>query len=60
VVVLGGQGDGVDGDQLVACVAGRVSPHKRIRAVRFTDALPRSPSGKLLRRVLSDQDRQTV
>jgi acyl-coenzyme A synthetase/AMP-(fatty) acid ligase len=50
----------VDADQLLAWVAERVEPHKRIRAVRFADAVPRTPSGKLLRRVLLDQDRQTV
>jgi acyl-CoA synthetase (AMP-forming)/AMP-acid ligase II len=50
----------VDGEQLVAWVAERVTPHKRLRAVRFADALPRTPSGKLLRRVLTEQDRQAV
>jgi acyl-CoA synthetase (AMP-forming)/AMP-acid ligase II len=50
----------VDGEALMAWVAERVAPHKRIRAVRFVDAVPRTPSGKLLRRVLVDQDRQRV
>jgi acyl-CoA synthetase (AMP-forming)/AMP-acid ligase II len=50
----------VDGEALMAWVAERVAPHKRIRAVRFADAVPRTPSGKLLRRVLVDQDRQRV
>ena len=45
---------------LLAWVAERVAPHKRVRAVRFADAIPRTPSGKLLRRALRDQDRQTV
>jgi acyl-coenzyme A synthetase/AMP-(fatty) acid ligase len=49
-----------DPDELVAWVAGRVAPHKRVRAIRFADAIPRTPSGKLLRRTLRDQDRQTV
>jgi acyl-CoA synthetase (AMP-forming)/AMP-acid ligase II len=48
----------VDGEQLMAWVAARVAPHKRLRAVRFAEAVPRTPSGKLLRRVLVDQDRQ--
>jgi acyl-CoA synthetase (AMP-forming)/AMP-acid ligase II len=48
------------GERLLAWVAERVEPHKRIRAVRFADAIPRTPSGKLLRRQLLDQDRQTV
>jgi acyl-CoA synthetase (AMP-forming)/AMP-acid ligase II len=50
----------VDGEELMAWVAARVAPHKRLRAVRFADAVPRTPSGKLLRRVLADQDRHRV
>jgi acyl-CoA synthetase (AMP-forming)/AMP-acid ligase II len=38
-------------------VAERVAPYKRIRAVRRVDVLPRSPSGKLLRRVLVEGER---
>jgi acyl-CoA synthetase (AMP-forming)/AMP-acid ligase II len=50
----------VDADELIAWVADRVAPHKRIRAVHLVDAIPRTASGKLLRRVLIDQDRQRV
>jgi acyl-coenzyme A synthetase/AMP-(fatty) acid ligase len=50
----------LDGDALLAWVAERVAPHKRLRAVRFAEAIPRTPSGKLLRRVLLDRDRQRV
>jgi acyl-CoA synthetase (AMP-forming)/AMP-acid ligase II len=42
----------VDGEALMAWVAERVAPCKRVRAVRFADALPRTPSGKLLRRLI--------
>ena len=35
----------------MAWVAARVAPYKRIRAVRFVDAIPRTPAGKILRRV---------
>jgi acyl-CoA synthetase (AMP-forming)/AMP-acid ligase II len=42
---------------LVAWVAERVSPYKRIQAIRFADAIPRTPSGKVLRRVLVTEDR---
>jgi acyl-CoA synthetase (AMP-forming)/AMP-acid ligase II len=38
---------------LLAWFAERVSPYKRIRAVRFTDSIPRTPSGKVLRRLLA-------
>jgi acyl-CoA synthetase (AMP-forming)/AMP-acid ligase II len=44
-------------DELVTHVAERVAPYKRVRAVRLTDAVPRSPSGKLLRRVLVEAER---
>jgi acyl-coenzyme A synthetase/AMP-(fatty) acid ligase len=33
-------------------VAGQVAPYKRVRLVEFTDSIPRSPSGKILRRLL--------
>ncbi len=46
--------DELDGDALMAWVAERVAPYKRIRAVEVLDALPRSPSGKILRRLLRD------
>jgi acyl-CoA synthetase (AMP-forming)/AMP-acid ligase II len=59
VAIVVPRGD-VEADELIAWVAERVAPHKRIRAVRFTDAVPRTPSGKLLRRVLVDLDRQTA
>jgi acyl-CoA synthetase (AMP-forming)/AMP-acid ligase II len=45
------------GDAVMAWVAERVSPHKRIRHVVFTDQIPKSPSGKILRRVLLDRER---
>jgi acyl-CoA synthetase (AMP-forming)/AMP-acid ligase II len=44
-------------DELLQFVHARVSPHKRVRALRFVDAIPKSASGKILRRVLIAQDR---
>ena len=43
-------------DELMQFVQGHVSPQKRIRALRFVDVIPKSPSGKILRRVLVAQD----
>jgi acyl-CoA synthetase (AMP-forming)/AMP-acid ligase II len=40
-------------EELLAWVADRVEPHKRLHAVRLAGAIPRTPSGKLLRRALS-------
>ena len=45
--------------QLIAWVAGRVSPHKRIRAVTLISEIPRTPSGKIMRRLLIGADRGT-
>ena len=59
-VVVPRPGADPDPEELLAWVAERVAPHKRLRAVRFAEALPRTPSGKLLRRTLQDQDRQAV
>jgi acyl-CoA synthetase (AMP-forming)/AMP-acid ligase II len=45
-------------ESLMAWVAGRVAPHKRIRHVEFIDQIPKSASGKILRRVLMDRERE--
>lgn len=42
----------VDADDIMGFVAARVSPHKKVRAVEFVAAIPKSPSGKILRREL--------
>jgi acyl-coenzyme A synthetase/AMP-(fatty) acid ligase len=34
-------------------VAERVAPHKKVRDVVFVDEIPRSATGKILRRVLA-------
>ncbi|HMA26676.1 MAG: AMP-binding protein [Solirubrobacterales bacterium] len=47
--------DGLDPEELLAYVAERVAPYKRIREVEFVDEIPKSPSGKILRRLLRDQ-----
>jgi len=44
-------------EALLAYVAERVAPYKKIRAVEVVDAIPRSPSGKILRRVLREHER---
>ena len=43
--------------EIMAWVAERVAPHKKIRRVQFVDQVPKSASGKILRRVLIDQER---
>ncbi len=44
-------------EAIMGWVAGRVAPHKRIRHLEFIDQIPKSASGKILRRVLMDRDR---
>jgi acyl-CoA synthetase (AMP-forming)/AMP-acid ligase II len=45
-------------DDLMTYVAERVAPYKRLRAVRITPSVPRSASGKLLRRALVEAERE--
>jgi acyl-CoA synthetase (AMP-forming)/AMP-acid ligase II len=52
--------DALEAEDLMAWVAARVAPYKRIRAVRFVDAIPRTPAGKILRRALVEHERQAV
>jgi acyl-CoA synthetase (AMP-forming)/AMP-acid ligase II len=47
--------NGVDPEKLVEWVAERVAPYERIRRVEVVEELPRSPTGKLLRRVLRER-----
>jgi acyl-CoA synthetase (AMP-forming)/AMP-acid ligase II len=42
-------------EDLMTFVAGRVAHYKRIRRLDFIDAIPKSPSGKILRRLLRDR-----
>jgi len=51
-VVLRGDASAAD---VMAYVAERVASYKRIRAVEVIDAIPKSPSGKILRRVLRER-----
>jgi acyl-CoA synthetase (AMP-forming)/AMP-acid ligase II len=41
-------------EELMAYVASRVAPYKKVRRVDFIDAIPKSPSGKILRRLLRE------
>jgi acyl-CoA synthetase (AMP-forming)/AMP-acid ligase II len=43
-------------EEIMAFVAERVAPYKRLRAVELVDEIPKSPSGKILRRVLKERD----
>jgi acyl-CoA synthetase (AMP-forming)/AMP-acid ligase II len=45
-------------DEITAYVAERVAAHERVRYVEVIDQIPKSASGKILRRVLVDRERQ--
>jgi acyl-CoA synthetase (AMP-forming)/AMP-acid ligase II len=47
--------DDTDPDEVMAYVAERVAPYKRVRAVEVVDEIPKSASGKILRRLLREQ-----
>jgi acyl-CoA synthetase (AMP-forming)/AMP-acid ligase II len=53
-VVTKGQ---VTPEELMAYVAARVAPTKRVRRLEMIDQIPKSPSGKILRRVLVERER---
>jgi acyl-CoA synthetase (AMP-forming)/AMP-acid ligase II len=45
-------------DEVARFVAERVAPYKKLRAVELVEQIPKSPSGKILRRVLIDRERE--
>jgi len=47
----------VSAEILMAFVAERLSPQKKVRRVEFIDTIPKSGSGKILRRELVERDR---
>jgi len=54
-VVLKGEGTA---DEIMDFVAERVAPHKKIRELEFIEQIPKSLSGKILRRVLVEKERE--
>ena len=45
--------------EVMEFVADKVAPHKKIRVVEMTDEIPKSASGKILRRVLVERERSS-
>jgi len=50
----------VTAEELQGFVAARVAPYKKIRRLEFVDAIPKSPSGKILRRILVERERASI
>ena len=57
-VVLRPGHDGQQADELMAWVNAKLATFKHVREVEYIDAIPRNPSGKILRRILKDLERQ--
>ncbi len=49
-------GDEVGDEELLEFVAERVAPQKRVRLIERVEEIPKSPSGKILRRVLAERE----
>src|SRR5579885_2884890 len=48
--------EGLPGDELLAWVNNQLATYKHVREVEYIDAIPRNPSGKILRRVLKERE----
>ena len=47
-------------DELIAWANGKLAAYKNVREIEYIDAIPRNPSGKILRRILKEQERQKM
>ena len=54
-VVIKGQ---ITAEEIMTFVAERVAPHKKIRSLEIVEEIPKSASGKILRRLLVEQERE--
>ncbi|MEU6079285.1 4-coumarate--CoA ligase family protein [Streptomyces sp. NPDC047108] len=54
------QGAAITDEEVMAYVAERVAPYKKVRRVEFLDTVPRAVSGKVLRRELRDRERSSA
>jgi acyl-CoA synthetase (AMP-forming)/AMP-acid ligase II len=49
--------ENIDLDAVLAFVASKVAPYKKIRHIEIVEAIPKNPSGKILRRQLIEAER---
>jgi acyl-CoA synthetase (AMP-forming)/AMP-acid ligase II len=56
----GAAGDGLDEGAVMDFVAAKVAPFKKVRRVEFITAVPKSSSGKILRRMLKTADQPSA
>jgi long-chain acyl-CoA synthetase len=57
-VVLKADSQNVRAEELMAWANGKLATYKNVREIEFVEAIPRTPSGTILRRVLIEQERQ--
>jgi acyl-CoA synthetase (AMP-forming)/AMP-acid ligase II len=50
----------ISAEEVMQYIADRVSPYKKVRQVEVVDTIPKSPSGKILRRLLVERERQKL
>jgi acyl-CoA synthetase (AMP-forming)/AMP-acid ligase II len=58
--VVAAPDSGLDADEVMAFVAAHVAPHKKVRRVEFIDVIPKSTSGKILRKDLRARESQAA
>ena len=51
------EGHGLTEAEVLGFVAAQVAPYKKVRRVEFVSQIPKSPSGKILRRLLVERER---
>jgi long-chain acyl-CoA synthetase len=59
-VVLKPGNENVTPEELVAWANGKLAGYKNIKEVEFIDAIPKNPSGKILRRILKEREREAL
>jgi acyl-CoA synthetase (AMP-forming)/AMP-acid ligase II len=50
----------LNANELIAWANGKLAAYKNVREIEYIDAIPRNPSGKILRRILKEQERQKM
>ena len=50
----------ISAEEIMKFVADQVAPHKKIRKLDIVDEIPKAASGKILRRVLVEQERKSL
>lgn len=58
IVLKAEAGEEASEEAIKSFVAERVAPYKKLRFVEFVEQIPKSPSGKILRRILKERERE--